>query len=225
MSTLDQLASASQAAAQQANAQRDQQMLADDFDTFLQLLTTQLRNQDPLEPMDTNQFTQQLVQFSGVEQQIQTNSYLENLITSTEAQSVNAAVSYLGSTVTVAGVSTTLDSGQASWELVAGVAAPDSTVTIFDVNGTEVFTTKHAVDRGESTFTWDGKTNDGTDAPDGVYSIRVVGNTSDGQAVNVYAAVTGKVTGVDFTGSEPVLQIGQVRANLSSVMEIQAPTS
>jgi flagellar basal-body rod modification protein FlgD len=79
-------------------------MLADDFDTFLQLLTTQLRNQDPLEPMDTNQFTQQLVQFSGVEQQIQTNSYLENLITSTEAQSVNAAVNYLGSTVTVAGV-------------------------------------------------------------------------------------------------------------------------
>ncbi|MBO6676548.1 MAG: flagellar hook assembly protein FlgD [Rhizobiales bacterium] len=225
MSTLDQLAAASQASVQQANAQRDQQMLADDFDTFLQLLTTQLRNQDPLEPMDTNQFTQQLVQFSGVEQQIQTNSYLENLITSTEAQSVNAAVNYLGSTVTVAGVSTTLDSGQASWELVSGVAAPDSTISIYDVNGNEIFTTKHAVDRGESTFTWDGKTNDGTDAPDGVYSIRVVGNTSDGQAVNVYAAVTGKVTGVDFTGSEPVLQIGDVRANLSSVMEIQAPTS
>jgi flagellar basal-body rod modification protein FlgD len=225
MSTLDQLAAASQASVQQANAQRDQQMLADDFDTFLQLLTTQLRNQDPLEPMDTNQFTQQLVQFSGVEQQIQTNSYLENLITSTEAQSVNAAVNYLGSTVTVAGVSTTLDSGQASWELVSGVAAPDSTITIYDVNGNEMFTTKHAVDRGESTFTWDGKTNDGTDAPDGVYSIRVIGNTSDGQAVNVYAAVTGKVTGVDFTGDEPVLQIGEVRANLSSVMEIKAPAS
>lgn len=225
MSTIDQLAAASTAAANQANAQRDQQMLADDFDTFLQLLTTQLRNQDPLEPMDTNQFTQQLVQFSGVEQQIQTNSYLENLITSTEAQSVNAAVSYLGSTVTVAGVTTNLAGGQASWELVAGAAAPDSTVTIYDVNGNEMFSTKHAVDRGESTFTWDGKTNDGTDAPDGIYSIRVIGNTSDGQSVNVYSAISGKVTGVDFTGSEPVLQIGDVRANLSSVMEIQAPAS
>lgn len=225
MSTLDQLAAASSASAQQANAARDQQLLADDFDTFLQLLTTQLRNQDPLEPMDTNQFTQQLVQFSGVEQQIQTNSYLENLITSTEAQSVNAAVNYLGSTVTVAGVSTNLADGQASWELVAGTSASDSTVTIYDVNGNEVFTTRHSVARGESTFTWDGKTNDGTDAPDGVYSIRVIGNTPDGQSVNVYAAVSGKVTGVDFTGSEPVLQIGDVRALLSSVMEIQAPAS
>jgi len=225
MSTIDQLAAASTASAQQAEAQRDQQMLADDFDTFLQLLTTQLRNQDPLEPMDTNQFTQQLVQFSGVEQQIQTNSYLENLITSTEAQSVNAAVSYLGSTVTVAGVTTNLADGQASWELVAGAAAPDSTVTIYDANGSEMFSTKHAVDRGESTFTWDGKTNDGTDAPDGIYSIRVIGNTSDGQSVNVYSAISGKVTGVDFTGNEPVLQIGDVRANLSSVMEIQAPAS
>lgn len=225
MNTLDQLAAASQASAQQANANLDQQALADDFDAFLQLLTTQLQNQDPLDPMDTNEFTQQLVQFSGVEQQIKSNSYLEDLITSTEAQSVNTAVNYLGSTVRVAGVATTLENGQASWDLVTSSAAPDSTITIYDANGTEMYSTRTSVDRGESSFTWDGKTNDGTDAPDGVYSIQVIGNTSDGDNVPIYTAVRGEVTGVDFTGSEPVLQLGEVRANLNAVMDIQAPTS
>jgi flagellar basal-body rod modification protein FlgD len=225
MSTIDQLALASNASVQQANAAQSQQKLADDFDTFLQLLTTQLRNQDPLEPMDTNQFTQQLVQFSGVEQQIQTNSYLESLIQSTQAQSVNAAVNYLGSTVRVAGVTTTLDNGAAQWHLTSGSSAPDSTISIVDANGREVYTTRHAIPRGESTFAWDGRTSQGTIAPDGAYSIRVIGKNGEGNAVNVASAVNGKVTGVDFTGSEPVLLLGDIRANLNSVMEIRAPGS
>lgn len=222
MSTIDQLASASTASADQANATRDRKALAENFDSFLQLLITQLRNQDPLEPMDTNQFTQQLVQFSGVEQQIQTNSYLENLIASTEAQSVNAAVSYLGSTVRVAGVTTSLSDGAASWDLVASSGAPESVISIYDVNGNEVYTTRQSVARGESTFTWDGQTNMGTTAPDGVYSIRVVGENSAGDPVNVYTAVTGKVTGVDFTGDEPIIMMGSVPATLGAIMEIRS---
>lgn len=225
MSTLDQLASASSSQVALANSQRDQQALANDFDTFLQLLTTQLRNQDPLEPMDTNQFTQQLVQFSGVEQQIKTNSYLENLITSTEAQSVNAAVNYLGSTVRVSGVTTTLSDGRASWQLSAGSGAPESVVSILDANGNQVFSTRHSVARGDSQFVWDGRNSSGASMPDGVYAIRVEGAASDGSPVNVATSVSGKVTGVDFTGSEPMLQLGAVRANLTSVMQIQAPTN
>ena len=57
--------------------------IADNFDTFLQLLTTQLKNQNPLDPLDTNQFTAQLVQFSGVEQQLKTNEFLEALLLNT----------------------------------------------------------------------------------------------------------------------------------------------
>lgn len=220
MTTLDQLASATSAQVALASSERDEQALAQDFDTFLQLLTTQLQNQNPLEPLDANQFTEQLVQFSGVEQQIRTNSYLESLITSTEAQSVNAAVNYIGKTVRVAGVATTLSDGQASWDLAAANAAPESTISIFDDTGNKVYTTQHSVARGESTFTWDGSTDNGIDAPDGVYSIRVEGKSSDGEDVPVFTAVTGKVTGVDFTGNQPLLQIGDVRAFLDSVMEI-----
>lgn len=225
MATIEALAAASQAQANSSSATRNGQKLADDFDSFLQLLTTQLRNQDPLEPMDASEFTNQLVQFSSVEQQIQTNSYMETLITSTQAQSVNAAVNYLGSNVRAAGVTTTLANGSASWDLVTSAGAPDSTITISDENGQEVYSTSHSVERGESTFTWDGKTSTGASAPDGMYSIRVVGNSADGQSVPVYTAVEGEVTGVDFTGSEPVLQLGNVRVTLASVMQIRSQDS
>lgn len=225
MATLESLAAASQSQANSSSATRSGQKLADDFDSFLQLLTTQLRNQDPLEPMDANEFTNQLVQFSSVEQQIQTNSYMETLITSTQAQSVNAAVNYLGSTVRAAGTTTALSGGSASWDLSASSAASDSTITILDSNNREVFSTRHDLARGTSTFTWDGTTSSGTTAPDGVYSIRVVGNTSDGRTVPVTTAVEGQVTGVDFTGNEPVLQLGDVRVNLSSVQQIRDQSS
>lgn len=225
MATLEALAAASQSQASASTATGSSRKLADDFDSFLQLLTTQLRNQDPLEPMDANEFTNQLVQFSSVEQQIQTNSYMETLISSTQAQSVNAAVNYLGSTVRAAGVTTTLSDGSASWDLVTSSGAPDSTITIFDENGQEVYSTSHSVERGESTFTWDGKTTTGASAPDGIYSIRVVGNSADGQSVPVYTAVEGEVTGVDFTGSEPILQLGDVRVTLASVMQIRSQDS
>src|SRR5579884_3869002 len=77
------------------------QQLTGNFDTFLQLLTTQLQNQDPLSPMDSTQFTQQLVEFSQVEQQINTNNNLQNLIGLTEANAGSTAVSYLGKDVTI----------------------------------------------------------------------------------------------------------------------------
>src|ERR1051326_9398368 len=92
---------ASQTAASTGGSAADaQKTLSSNFDTFLTLLTTQLKNQDPLQPMDSNQFTQQLVQFSQVEQQINSNKNLESLISLTKSQTTTAAVSYLGKTLT-----------------------------------------------------------------------------------------------------------------------------
>ncbi len=223
MTTLDQLAALSQTQVDLANSQRDEQMLADDFDTFLQLLTTQLRNQDPLEPMDTNQFTQQLVQFSGVEQQIRTNSYLESLITSTEAQAVNAVVGYLGSTVTANGVATNLQNGQASWQLSAPFAGESSSITISDANGREVYSQPYSVPAGQSTFTWDGRMSNGQTAPEGIYRILVQGQTAGGDPVSVDTSITGQVTSVDVSGSEPVLRIGDVEVSLAAVQRVDVP--
>ena len=91
------------------------QQLTGNFDTFLQLLTTQLQNQDPLNPMDSSQFTQQLVQFSMVEQQINTNANLQNLLGLTGANAGAGSVNYLGKTVTIGNGNAALIDGQTSW--------------------------------------------------------------------------------------------------------------
>src|SRR5262245_57242902 len=77
--------------------------IAGNFSTFLQLLTTQLKNQNPLDPLDTNQFTQQLVQFASVEQQINMNTQLGSLVTLQKTAQTTAALGFVGSTVTVDG--------------------------------------------------------------------------------------------------------------------------
>ncbi len=96
-------------------ATRSESQIAANFDTFLLLLTAQLKNQDPLEPMDSNQFTQQLVQFSQVEQQINANKNLESLIALTKARSSSDAVSYLGKTLTLTDGTAALMGGEAIW--------------------------------------------------------------------------------------------------------------
>src|ERR1041385_8736854 len=89
--------------------------IAQNFDTFLQLLTTQLKNQNPLDPLDTNQFTQQLVQFASVEQQINMNQQLTSLVSLQKANKTTSAMSFLGATATVDGSSTKLVNGKGSW--------------------------------------------------------------------------------------------------------------
>ena len=81
----------------------DAKTIAGNFDTFLQLLTTQLKNQNPLDPLDTNQFTQQLVQFSSVEQQLKTNDYPVGPGGSNANTVQTSAVNYIGKTVTASG--------------------------------------------------------------------------------------------------------------------------
>ena len=102
-------------AASTGQAASAQKTLSSNFDTFLTLLTTQLQNQDPLQPMDSNQFTQQLVQFSQVEQQINSNKNLESLIALTKSQTATNAVPYLGKTLTLTDGTAAVIGGQAQW--------------------------------------------------------------------------------------------------------------
>src|SRR6201995_2881854 len=112
----------------------DQSTIAGNFDTFLQLLTTQLRNQNPLDPLDTNQFPQQLVEFSGVEQQLKTNDFLSSLVTANSNTVNSNAVGYIGKTVSASGVRSELANGQAQWNFTLPEAASVS-VDIKDANG------------------------------------------------------------------------------------------
>lgn len=201
------------------------QSIAQNFDTFLQLLTTQLRNQNPLDPLDTNQFTQQLVQFTGVEQQLKTNEFLQAMMTSTQTANNSQAVSYVGKIVTASGTKAELVDGAARWNFAVEAKA-NITATVKDANGNVVYTKSGAVEKGESVFTWDGIGNDGTRKPDGTYSVSIEArDVATGKLVGVATEMTGEVTGVDFSGSEPVLIVGSARVNLSAILSVRAKTA
>ncbi len=198
--------------------------MAENFDTFLQLLTTQLKNQNPLDPLDTNAFTQQLVQFSGVEQQLKTNEFLEAMVLSTQTANSAQAVSYVGKVVTASGSKTEMVDSAAVWHFAVEEAA-DITATVRDADGNVVFTKTGSVNQGESVFTWDGKGNDGKQRADGSYSVTIEARNKEGKLVSVATEMTGEVTGVDFSGTEPVLIVGNARVNLSAVLSVRAKTA
>ncbi|WDR04967.1 flagellar hook assembly protein FlgD [Devosia rhodophyticola] len=199
--------------------------LADNFDTFLNILTTQLKNQNPLDPMDTNAFTQQLVQFSGVEQQLKTNKFLESLMLSSQSSVNTDAVSYIGKEVTASGVQAELKDGGATWAYNAQATASSAIVTIKDAQGNVVYSETGSLAQGPGNFLWDGKGSDGSVKPDGTYTISIDGKNLAGQNVAVSTSTTGIVSGVDFSGVEPILTVGQSKLKLSSVSSVKIPSS
>lgn len=196
--------------------------IADKFDTFLNILTTQLKNQNPLDPLDTNQFTQQLVQFSGVEQQLKTNDFLQSLILNSQAATATQATSFIGKTVTASTTMSELANGSASWNLNVDKDAGNSTIVIKDASGAEVFRTTGALTAGQNTFNWDGTGSNGKSYPAGSYQISVDGRDTDGNYVPVNTEMSGVVDSVDFTGSEPFLMIGGAHISLSSIKSVKA---
>ncbi|MDR3473991.1 MAG: flagellar hook capping FlgD N-terminal domain-containing protein [Devosia sp.] len=195
--------------------------IAGNFNEFLSLLTTQLKNQNPLNPLDTNQFTQQLVEFSSVEQQLKSNDYLQTLVQATQNSSNNAAVSYIGKTVTASGVNSDLKNGAATWSFTVPQAAA-VTVTIKDSSGNQVYTETGQLGAGAGQFNWDGTKTDGTTAPDGTYSISITGKSSGGAYVAVSTETTGVVTGADLSATEPSLIVGSQTVKLSDITSVRS---
>lgn len=196
--------------------------IADSFDTFLTLLTTQLQNQNPLEPLDANEFTQQLVQFSEVEQTIKSNENLENLLKLQAATAVTNSVSYIGKTVELSEVSQELNNNSATWPINSAGSADKATFTVSDANGNVIFSEEKALTSGDSEYTWDGRTNTGGIAPKGNYSLSIAARNSDG--VNIDANVTtreGVVTGIDMSENTLYLLIGEERIKIEHVTSIK----
>jgi flagellar basal-body rod modification protein FlgD len=198
-----------------SGAARSQSQLATNFDTFLVLLTAQLKNQDPLEPMDSNEFTQQLVQFSQVEQQINSNKNLESLIALTKARSSSDAVSYLGKTLTLTDGTAALMSGQATWAYALDNDAANATLTVKNARGEVVYSAPAETSAGMHSFQWDGVGSNGIALPPGPYHLTVMARTSTGGSVATRTASQGVITEVDLTGSEPILMIGPLGVPIS----------
>lgn len=198
--------------------------IAENFDAFLLLLTTQLKNQSPLDPMDTNQFTQQLVQFASVEQQLKSNDTLNALLTSTRGSAVSTAAGFVGMQVTADGSSAQLANGKAEW-MINPARAAQANVIVMDGNGSVVATSNQWVPAGAQKFTWDGKTTTGSAAPSGEYKIHITARDASGQNVTVKTEIVGQVESVDVSNGDPVLVFGSYRVPLDKVRSVSWPAS
>lgn len=193
--------------------------IANNFDQFLTLLTTQLKNQSPLDPLDTNQFTQQLVQFASVEQQLKTNETLTTLLSINKATTATNALGYIGSTIRADGSSTQLKNGRAEWSLDAARAG-EATITIKNKDGSVVATDRRALNAGRQSYTWNGRTSTGAVAADGAYTIDITARDTTGGAVSVRSEIVGVVDSVDLTGDLPILKIGTLTVGIDKVKSI-----
>jgi len=199
--------------------------LSSNFSTFLTLLTTQLKNQDPTAPMDSNQFTQQLVEFSQVEQQINTNSNLNTLITQGQSQIGAYATSYLGKAVSITNGNAALVNGQATWVYGLGTTAAQTSLTVTNANGQVVYTGAGATAAGNNSFVWDGKDNNGNQLADGTYTLAVTAKAADGSAVATNVASAGVVSEIDMSSGTPKLVIGGMELGLGDIANVANPAS
>ena len=204
--TTPQSSSSSSSTADATNALASQQ-IAGNFQSFLQLLTTQLQNQNPLDPLDTNQFTQQLVEFAGVQQQLNTNSSLATLVSLQQTAQSTQALGFVGKTALVTGATTTMTNSAATWDLDVPSNC-NMTITIANSSGQTVFTGNYSASAGNSQpFDWNGKGNDGTQWPDGQYKLTATAIDSSGNSVAISTNTEGLVTSVDLTQTPPMLTI------------------
>lgn len=190
-----------------------------DYTTFLKLLTTQLKHQDPLSPMDTNTFTQQLVAMNGVQQQLQTNSLLQTLVN--QSSGAGPAVDLIGKQVQAQSPTVTMTNGTANWTYSLASQAASATLNVTDAAGKVVWS-QQAPDltAGQHAFTWNGQTLAGGQATSGAYTLSVVANDANLQSVNSSVYVQGVVTGVQNTANGALLNLGSTSVNYNNVSEV-----
>jgi flagellar basal-body rod modification protein FlgD len=210
--------SSSSSTASSANALASQQ-IAGNFQSFLQLLTTQLQNQNPLDPLDTNQFTQQLVEFAGVQEQLNTNDSLQTLVSLQQTAQATQALTFVGKTAIVNGSTATMSNSQAKWELTVP-SNSNVNISIANSSGQTVYTATVPETAGSQPFSWNGVGSDGTQWPDGQYTLTASTTDSSGKSVGITTQVAGTVSGVNLTASPPLLMINGQSYTVNQIQSI-----
>jgi len=194
--------------------------LAQNFDQFLVLLTAQLQHQDPLSPMETNEFTQQLVSFAGVEQSINTNKNLEELLKVQKSTQALGLLNFMGNTVEAKSGSVPLVDGQATFAYDLEKAAATVAYQIKDSSGKVVYSGTGDTTAGRHEYTWDGKSTGGTQLADGAYTVTIAASDADGNPVGFTQTMIGKVSSVQITDSGAVLKVGSVQTTVDQLTQI-----
>lgn len=209
-----------------SRANQDQSKLNSDFNFFLKLMTTQLQNQDPTEPMDTNALTDQITQFTQVEQQVRTNTHLEKLLAAQNQSQLSTAVSFIGSEVETAGNTGEKLAGRAvfSYNLDKGAVATEIVIT--DERGRAVFKGQGTNIEGRNLVVWDGRNSFNNNMePDGIYTISVASKDAKGEKVKADARAVGIVTAVETAADGTVLlSIADRTVPFTEVLAVRTPT-
>lgn len=204
--------------------------LAQNFDTFLTLLTTQLKNQDPTSPMESDKFTDQLSQFSQVEQGIQTNKNLEDLIAMQGQQRQLSALSYVGAEIEAVGDTNWLEEGESlTYKYNVAPEVPRLELQIQDQNGKTIYSEELTNVSGLQTFTWDGKNNSGVEQDAGAYTLVVSPKAANGESfldekgkpASVAIGIVGTVDSVDIDDSDIYLRMGDVSVPFSTLTNVK----
>ncbi|HMR29872.1 MAG TPA: flagellar hook capping FlgD N-terminal domain-containing protein [Geminicoccaceae bacterium] len=196
--------------------------LADTFDNFLQLLTKQLEKQDPLSPMDATQFTTQLVQFSTVEQAINTNSKLDKLIEAVSSSAQTSALQYIDSTVELdTRVGYLAGTGGTTFGYSLPSAATQVAIRVLDADGNTVRETAGGRAAGANSFVWDGNGSSGARKPAGIYRIEVTALDAAGEPLAVEASASGLVGGVTTADGRLMLSVGGTEVPVEAVTAVR----
>ena len=199
--------------------------LSDSYDMFIKLLTTQLENQSPLDPMDTDKMTQQLLSYSQIEQQILGNQYLENLVLSTNNQAAQTALGFVGMEVTYDASSQDYEGEAISWVMDIPDDAQSVTLEVHNEDGRVIYQTEATPEAGESyTFAWTGVTTGATMADDGTYTLKATVTLADDSTETLDLHATSIAREVDWSTGSPLLVLANgSTASLDKVINARLP--
>jgi flagellar basal-body rod modification protein FlgD len=181
----------------------------------------QIQNQNPLDPTDTDTYLDRMVSYGSYDTQVSMSEELSSISSQLTSALSGSSLGYLGETVEAYGNTTTLTDGSASWGYTLEEDAESVTISIYDENGEEVWSGEGETSSGSHSFTWDGTSSSGEQLEDGgLYTIAVTATDADGNEIGGSTTVKGTVTGVDTSGDDAVLKIGDAEVLVSNVISV-----
>jgi flagellar basal-body rod modification protein FlgD len=189
---------------------------------FLKLLTTQMQNQDPLSPMDSTQYTQQLVQYSQVEQTVQQSGTLKDILARLSTQDMAPASSFIGRDAVFNTAVSGFGASPATWNYAADRAMTSGTATISDATGAVIDTRTIPLSGTSGSYSWDGKLADGTTAVPGAYTLSLSALDANGAGLATRINGTGLVNDVSLSNGILSLGVNGVTMSLASLVRLAA---
>jgi len=202
------------------NASEGSRELVDNFQTFVDLLTTQLQNQSPTDPSDPSKFTRQLVNFSQVEQSLATNEKLDQVIQGQQNNEAASAANFIGKQAEAESDKVALSDGDATIGYELSGDAASARIEITNSDGQVVRTLDADTSAGEHEAAWNGEAEDGTALPDGAYGVNVTAQDVGGNSIGTSTRAIGEITGFERTGDGVVLKMGSVEVGFDELKSV-----